>query len=72
VKTIFYVGALYFAVVGLAAFVSNSAKDSPTADTVAALPSAGTLLGANNVKTEGGINLAASLTLATLAYLNVV
>ncbi len=71
-KTVFYVAAAYLLAVGLASFVSNSATDSPTADTVAALPSLGTFLGANNVKTEGGINLAGAGVLATLAYLNIV
>lgn len=71
-KTIFYVGAVYLLAVGVASFISNSANDSPTADTVAALPSVGTFLGANNVKTEGGINLAAAGVLAALAYLNIV
>jgi len=71
-RTIFYVAAAYMAAVGVAAFISNSATSSPTADTVAALPSFGTLLGANNVKTEGGINLAAALVLAGIAYAGVV
>jgi hypothetical protein len=71
-RTLVYVAAAYLAAVGIAAFVSNSATASPTADTVAALPSVGTFLGANNVQTEGGINLAAALVLAGLAYANVV
>lgn len=71
-KTIFYVAAAYMGVVGMAAFVSNVSANSPTADALAGLPSVGTFLGANNVKTEGGINLVSALALFSLAYLDVV
>jgi hypothetical protein len=71
-KTVFYVAGAYMMLVGIASFISNSATDSPAADAFAALPSVGTFLGANNVKTEGGINIAAGLAFISLAYLDVV
>lgn len=71
-KTVFYITGGYLVLVGIAAFISNSATDSPTADAFSGLPSVGTFLGANNVKTEGGINIAAGLAFFSLAYLNVV
>ena len=71
-KTVFYVAAGYMILVGVAGFISNSATSSPTADTVSGLPSIGTFLGANNVKTEGGINIAAGLAFFSLAYLDIV
>jgi len=71
-KTVVYVAAAYMLAVGIAGFISNSATSSPTADAFAGLPSAGTLLGANSVKTEAGINIAAAGVLAGLAYMDVV
>jgi hypothetical protein len=71
-KTFFYLAAAYLAAVGLASFVANSATNSPTADTIAALPSVGTFLGANNPQTEGGINLVSAGVVFSLAYFNIV
>jgi len=44
-KTVAWVAVAYLTLVGAATFYSNMATSSPTADSVAALPSTGSLLG---------------------------
>lgn len=45
----FWLGVIYLAGIGAATLVSNSMTDSPTLDTIAALPSIGSLFGSSGV-----------------------
>jgi hypothetical protein len=44
-RTVFWIGTLYLVVVGAAEIYSGMATNSPTADTIKGLPSAGSLMG---------------------------
>lgn len=56
-KTALWAAAVYLVVIGGATLASNSMKDSPTLDTIAGLPSTGSLLGSTGV-TAGALDLA--------------
>lgn len=62
-KTALYIAAGYLALVGLAEIWSNSAENSPTADTVSSLPSVGAAFGAGSITAMAGINLASAAAL---------
>lgn len=63
-RTAIFIGAGYLALVGIAEIWSNTANDSPTADTFAALPSVGAAFGAGSITAMAGINLASAAALA--------
>ena len=54
-----WLGVLYLGVVGAATFYSGVATSSPTSDTIAALPSVGSLLGSSGT-TAAVMDLAAA------------
>jgi len=58
-KTAAWIGVAYLALVGAATFYSGTAANSPTADTIAQLPSLGSLLGSTGT-TAAVMDLAAA------------
>lgn len=63
-KTIAYVAAAYLAVVGLAEIASNTMQNSPTLDTIATLPSAGSIVAkSSGAGTQAGIDLVGAVAL---------
>lgn len=61
-RTIFYIAAAYSALIGISEFVSNASSNSPVFDTVAGLPSAGSLLAKTGTpNTMAGIDVAAAV-----------
>ena len=56
-KTLAWVAVGYLALVGAATFYSNTATSSPTADTIAQLPSVGSLMGSTGT-TAAALDLA--------------
>lgn len=61
-KQILYIVAAYSLIIGISEFVSNASSNSPVFDTVAGLPSAGSLLAKTGTpNTMAGIDIAASV-----------
>lgn len=69
--TILYVIAGYLATIALAEFISAQSANSPTADTIAALPSIGSLLGQAEGTSQGVTDLVSAATLTGLVYYGV-
>jgi hypothetical protein len=65
-RTMWWVLAAYLAVVGGATLAANSMTNSPTLDTVAGLPSTGSLLGSTGV-TAGALDLGTAAAIWFLA-----
>lgn len=55
-RIVAWLGMVYLAGIGAATFASNSMTNSPTLDTIAALPSIGSLFGSSGV-TAGALDL---------------
>lgn len=65
-RTALWLAAVYLSVVGVATLASNSMKDSPTLDTIAALPSTGSLMNSTGV-TAGALDLGTAAAIWFLA-----